>query len=108
MNKNFLFAISAIVLLNCQNPKAENPPPAPTEVEITGSAENQVQTATNSIDYLAIYKGLLPCAECAGIETSVELAEDFTFTMVTKYRGKSTKAIETKGTFRWDADGKTI
>jgi copper homeostasis protein (lipoprotein) len=108
MNKNTLFALTAILLLNCQNPKAENPPPAPTEVEISGNTENQIQTATNSTDYLGIYKGLLPCADCAGIETSVELAEDFTFTMVTKYKGKSDKPIETKGTFRWDADGKTI
>jgi len=96
------------VLFNCQNPKAENPAPAPTEVEVNGNPENQTQTATNSIDYLGIYKGVLPCADCAGIETSIELAEDFSFTMVSKYKGKSTNPVEIKGTFRWDADGKTI
>jgi copper homeostasis protein (lipoprotein) len=108
MNKNLLFAAIAVVLLNCQNPKAENPPPAPTEVAVTGDPENPVQTATNSIDYLGIYKGTLPCADCAGIDTSIELSEDFSFTMVTKYKGKGAKPIETKGTFRWNANGNTI
>jgi heat shock protein HslJ len=108
MTKNTLFALAAVVLLNCQNPKAENPPPAPTEVEVVGNPENKIQTATNSRDYLGIYKGLFPCADCPGIETSIELAEDFTFTMVSKYKERSVKPLETKGTFRWDADGKTI
>jgi len=108
MNKNFFFAATAILLLNCQNPKAENPPPAPTEVEVIGNPENKIQTPTNSRDYLGIYKGTLPCADCAGIETSLELAEDFGFTMVTKYKGKTDEPIENKGTFRWLADGKTI
>jgi copper homeostasis protein (lipoprotein) len=108
MKKNLLFAAVAIVLLNCQNPKAENPPPAPTEVEVSGNLENKAQTPTNSIDYLGIYKGTLPCADCSGIDTSLELAEDFTFTMVTKYKGKSDKPVESKGTFRWAADGKSI
>jgi len=108
MKKNFLYATAAILLLNCQNPKAENPPPAPTEVEVTGNLENKEQTPTNSTDYLGIYKGTLPCADCAGIETSLELAEDFGFTMVLKYKGKSDKPFENKGTFRWLGDGKTI
>ena len=108
MNRNFLFAVAAILLLNCQNPKAENPPLAPTEVEVIGNPENKTQTPTNSRDYLGIYKGTLPCTDCPGIETSLELSEDFGFTMVTKYKGKSDKPIENKGTIRWLADGKTI
>lgn len=108
MNKNTFFAISAILLLNCQNPKAKNPPPAPTEIDLKTELPTPAPTATNSTDYLGIYKGTLPCADCQGIETSLELSEDFSYTIVRKYIGKSDKPIESGGTFRWDADGKRI
>ena len=108
MKRQMLILVFGFSMLNCQNPKAENPAPAPTEIEVVGNPENKVQTARNSRDYLGIYKGILPCADCPGIETSLELAEDFTFTMLMKYKERNVEPIESKGTFRWAADGKTL
>lgn len=102
-----LIFVLGLSMLNCQNPKAENPPPAPTEVTVSGNPENKTQTATNSTDYLGIYKGVLPCADCPGIETSLELSEDFTYTMVMKYQERNVKPFESKGTFKW-SDAKTV
>ncbi|HLA55695.1 MAG TPA: copper resistance protein NlpE N-terminal domain-containing protein, partial [Flavobacterium sp.] len=53
-------------------------------------------------DYLGVYKGKLPCADCTGIETSLELSEDFTYLMTSKYLGKKVKTLEQKGTFSWN------
>lgn len=108
MKKQTLFLLSAIVLLNCQNPKAENPKPAPTEIAVDQALPVPKPTATNSMDYLGFYKGTLPCADCEGIETSIELSEDFTYAMMTRYKGKATKVFEGKGVFRWDDTGKKI
>lgn len=108
MNKHTLFLLSAIALLSCQNQKAENPKPAPTELSIDQPLPAPEPTATNSMDYLGFYKGTLPCADCEGIETSIELSEDFTYAMMMRYKGKDTKVFEDKGTFRWDETGKKI
>lgn len=108
MKKQTLFLLSAIALLSCQNQKAENPKPAPTELAVDQPLPAPKPTATNSMDYLGFYKGTLPCADCEGIETSIELSEDFTYAMMTRYKGKGTKVFEGKGVFQWDDTGKKI
>ncbi|RZJ28311.1 MAG: META domain-containing protein, partial [Flavobacterium sp.] len=108
MKKQMLFLILGISMVNCQNQKAENPPLAPTEVIAPAEVVNKTPTATNSLNYLGTYKGTLPCADCSGVETSLELTEDFNYTLTTKYKGKSDKPVETKGTFRWSNDETSI
>jgi copper homeostasis protein (lipoprotein) len=103
MKNKILLLLLGISLLNCnKSPKAENPPLAPTEIVSDGMIANEQPTATNSLDYLGTYKGTMPCADCPGIETSLELSEDFTFVLTRKYVGKATKATETKGTYSWN------
>jgi copper homeostasis protein (lipoprotein) len=109
MKSKILLVLFGLSLLNCnKNPTTENPPPAPTEVVTDSPTPNEVQTARNSLDYLGRYKGKLPCADCAGIETSLELAEDFTYVMSRKYLGKNARAFESKGTFKWNDDETAI
>lgn len=102
MKSKILILLLGLSLLNCnQKPTAENPAPAPTEIVSGSATENEVQTSRNSLDYLGTYKGKLPCADCAGIETSLELSEDFTYSLIRKYGGKNAKPNEMKGTFSW-------
>src|SRR6476661_4964242 len=102
MKNQMLFLILGISMVNCQNQKAENPPLAPTEVVAPAEVIASEPTATNSLDYLGTYKGTLPCADCPGIETSLELTEDFNYTLTTNYKGKNNKPVESRGTFRWN------
>ena len=63
----------------------------------------------NSLDWEGVYKGILPCADCDGIETEIVINSDLTFVKKTKYLGKEDiKGIEEKGSFTWNKDGSTI
>ena len=69
---------------------------------------NKSHTAQNSLDYIGIYKGVLPCADCEGIATTIELKENFTYSLKTNYQGKGTKVFEEKGLYSWNKEGNTI
>jgi uncharacterized lipoprotein NlpE involved in copper resistance len=64
-------------------------------------------SAKNSLDVLGIYKGVIPCADCEGIETIISLQSDSIYTVATTYLGKQEKAITAKGKWNW-VDGFTI
>ena len=61
----------------------------------------------NSLDWNGTYHGTLPCADCEGIHTMIELNKDETFKITQEYLNKNTKTEET-GKFSWSADGGTI
>jgi copper homeostasis protein (lipoprotein) len=64
--------------------------------------------AKNSLDYIGTYKGILPCADCEGLETTIILNENDTYCVKSKYLGKGDKVFEKKGTFSWNKSGNTI
>jgi len=64
--------------------------------------------AKNSLDYIGTYKGILPCADCEGLETVICINENNTYNVKTKYQGKGEKVFEQKGTFSWNKEGNTI
>ncbi len=106
-NTILAFALTAFIV-SCNNKKAENPPLAPTEITSDTIVEPETHSAKNSLAYLGSYKGKLPCADCSGIETSLELSEDFSYRLSRKYLGKSDKIFEQKGTYSWNKAGNAI
>ena len=64
--------------------------------------------AKTSIDYVGTYKGILPCADCEGLETEIAINENSTFSIKTKYQGKGDKVFMQKGNFTWNKKGNTI
>ncbi len=76
--------------------------------EITFPVTTTADNSMNSLDWDGIYKGVTPCADCEGIETSLTLSKDNTYVLTTKYLGKSAKTKEMKGTFTWNTEGNTI
>jgi uncharacterized lipoprotein NlpE involved in copper resistance len=63
----------------------------------------------NALDWYGIYKGIVPCADCEGIDTEITLTKDMMFILKTKYLGKGDQTVfEKKGTFTWDATGAVI
>jgi heat shock protein HslJ len=71
----------------------------------------QAQTAHNSrdaLDWAGAYRGILPCADCQGIETVVILKSDETFTTLSRYLGKSDEVFSREGRFTWNAAGSAV
>lgn len=65
--------------------------------------------AQNSLDFMGAYKGVLPCADCEGIETHLELESGNSYTKKTIYLDKSDqKTLESSGIFSWNEAGNTI
>lgn len=78
--------------------------PDSTEVVV-----NDHHNAKNSWDYIGVYKGILPCADCEGIETTLYLTDENKYVLETKYLGKkNSKTNELKGTYSWNETGNTV
>ena len=68
-------------------------------------------TADNSrtsLDWPAVYRGVLPCADCADIRTQITLNKDLTYEMALQYVGKDSGVITSNGKLQWNDAGNTI
>lgn len=71
-------------------------------------APDPAHNARNSLDWAGAYRGVLPCADCEGIETIVVLASDGTYRSQFRYLGKSDEVFSEQGRFTWNEAGNTI
>ncbi|WP_310380110.1 copper resistance protein NlpE [Flavobacterium sp.] len=66
-------------------------------------------SASNALDWEGTYKGIVPCADCEGIQTTITLNKNLTYVLTTVYLGKENDAeSELNGKFFWNADGLKI
>jgi heat shock protein HslJ len=87
--------------------KQESPEnPVKTSGEPARSEDSH--TSRQSIDWPGVYKGIIPCADCGGIETVLTLLKDQTYTRTLTYVGKEGRPRCDKGTFDWDISGSVI
>ncbi|GBU08637.1 lipoprotein [Bacteroidales bacterium] len=102
-----VLSLSVFVCFACTNKKPiEEPAPAEVEEMVVSSDSHNSE---NSLDWAGTYKGIVPCADCEGIETEIQLTKDGTFVLKTKYLGKeSVAATEDGGNFSWDESGSVI
>lgn len=116
MKKQILtLAFASIIIWSCNSETKQKFPADSTAVSdgIDTVAVDKVpgadiHNAQNSLDWEGTYKGVTPCADCEGIETTVILNKDMTFVIQTKYKGKGDKVFEEKGHFNWDEKGTNI
>lgn len=66
----------------------------------------EMHNSQNSLDWQGTYEGTLPCADCEGIKTTLQLNEDNTYTLTQEYIGRNT--FNETGTFAWDSSGSWI
>ena len=64
--------------------------------------------AERILNWVGTYYGILPCASCPGIETTLELKSDQTFELKTIYQDTNTKPIVEKGNFDWHKIGNQV
>lgn len=95
MKKLLLFALSLIVLnpIFAQKKKDKKNPWL------------SVAPATAVKDWEGVYMGVVPCADCEGIQTMIKLNKDNSYTIQTKYLGKGPEIFEDKGKISWDKNG---
>lgn len=62
----------------------------------------------NALDWAGAYRGVLPCADCPGIETVVILANDGTYRTRLKYLSKNDQVFSDQGRFTWNEAGNTV
>lgn len=61
-----------------------------------------------SLDWDGIYYGVLPCADCPGIQTTLYLNKDLSYRLKEKYLDRADSAREYTGKFSWNSAGNSI
>ncbi|MBL1211508.1 copper resistance protein NlpE N-terminal domain-containing protein [Geminocystis sp. GBBB08] len=85
--------------------------PSNAEIKIESGKHTIIERndrSANSLDWNGTYEGVVPCASCEGIKTTLTLNQDLSFVLLTQYLGKSEEVFEVKGTFKWNEEGNTI
>jgi heat shock protein HslJ/uncharacterized lipoprotein NlpE involved in copper resistance len=102
----FIFIIAFVVVAGCESPDKRYDEVASEvgQLPMTDDGHN----SRNALDWAGTYSGVLPCADCEGILTSVTLHQDGRFTRRTTYIGKSPLPASDEGDFVWDDDGRLV
>lgn len=88
----FMLALGLITIFSCNTTKQNN-------------SETQLDehTSQNSLDWQGTYSGILPCADCEGIDTELNINAESEFVLICEYIDKS--VVDTlKGTFTWEGN----
>lgn len=89
--------LSAVILISCGSPSGESQEGKP-----------DMHTSQIALDWDGVYTGTLPCADCEGIMTVININKEGTYTRATKYIGKSNAIFNERGQFEWAEDGNHI
>ena len=100
--KTFLFTLAAFALLAtaCNNETKKDK----SDEDV---ATVDMHDAQNSLDWEGSYFGVLPCASCPGINTTIKLNEDGTYEKTVEYLESDDTSETTHGKFTW-IDGSII
>ena len=75
---------------------------------IVSNTPHNADNSMNLLDWDGDYYGILPCADCEGIETTITLSKNLTFKNQASYLGKLNAHFSSTGTFSWNDKGKII
>ncbi|OAD91405.1 hypothetical protein A7A78_12190 [Aequorivita soesokkakensis] len=106
-----LVAVIATFIFGCKNgEKNEISSEENIENVEASSTEMDSHNSENSLDWLGVYEGTIPCADCEGIKTTLEFRNDNTFTLWQTYMGKTEGESDFKenGTYVWDETGSKV
>lgn len=95
--KKYTLLLLLVFMVSCQKQAVKN-----------NEANLDSHNARNSLDYIGRYTGILPCADCNGLETEIAINENSTFSLKKKYLGKGDKVFVQKGNFTWNKKGTII
>jgi len=76
--------------------------------EYEPATPDPIHTSRNSLDWAGTYVGVLPCADCPGIENRLILASDGSYELHVRYLDREAEPRVTNGSFAWTYDGNHI
>ena len=76
--------------------------------EQEGQPVDTVHNSKNSLDWAGVYTGVIPCADCEGINVRMTLNNDKTYQISYQYVGISDEPFLFSGNFTWDDSGNTV
>lgn len=79
-----------------------------TACKSSKTSPDLAHNSKNSLDWQGLYTGVLPCADCAGIQTVIHLDSNNNYRLETTYLDKPGKTDTKKGTFSSDKDSGRI
>ncbi len=82
-------------------PRAE-PPVSPAAKRV------DAHNSRNSLDWAGAYEGVLPCADCPGMQTRLLLRMDGSFEIRTQYLERQVAPQTASGRFNWNDAGSRI
>ncbi|WP_194777833.1 copper resistance protein NlpE [Pararhodonellum marinum] len=99
--------LSFLLIFSCQKPTQNEE--IIIEDEVFEETVPDGHTSQLALDYLGVYTGVLPCADCEGIETTITLKENEEYSRKMVYLGKTGgNTHESSGKFSWNEAGNTI
>lgn len=103
-----VFALGACSKNTPQNDDAMQAPATPPAANVTADNTNPSNT-TIATDWTGAYKGMMPCADCEGIETKLELKTNHAYELEEEYKGKGKDSkFKVKGSYTVDAANPAI
>jgi len=99
---NFLF----LLFPGCNSPQSEQE--ETKSKPGVSTVPPDMHTSQIALDYYGTYKGVFPCADCEGIETTILLKENEKYEIAEKYLWKSDSVFRESGKFTWSDDGRII
>ena len=71
-------------------------------------AADMAHNSRNALDWPGKYSGVLPCADCEGIQTTITLRADGTYDRELVYIGKTANPAQQSGRFSWNTAGSVV
>jgi heat shock protein HslJ len=109
MKKETLLVVCSIItglyLTCCTN---SNQPAEENQVQEETMTKDMAHNSENSLDWAGTYRGTIPCEDCDGIETTISLSREKTYTRSMIFIGKSTEPISETGSFSFTEDGNAV
>lgn len=103
--KSFIISVLSLSFLALSNCTSETTRAEVTNVEAPAP---DMHTSQIALDWTGSYVDTIPCADCRGILTEVQLFENQTYIHRSVFIGKSKEIYTSNGKFEWDDTGSTI
>lgn len=114
MKASLMVTAAVVLLAGCDNyapgKAAEDTvatTPAPPRATNNAMADGE-HNARNSLDWAGSYLGVIPCADCEGIQMEVILNDDGRYQLSQLYLGKAADAFISQGKFSWSDSGSIV
>lgn len=99
--KKLSIIVAVMVLAGCS---AQNSKTTDSSIPVHQGTVIDSSTARNALDWAGVYEGVLPCADCEGIKTTLTLNSDNSFKLEQAYEKGNTTYITKPvvGKFVWN------